>query len=138
MGKSACVVGGPRPELVSRAVPVSVLDVAERGVCPDVVLTAGTRRPCKGPPLLVVAPPATCRALFPGFTLQLLGDGPLLAFSASAQPPGLLAALQAFFPVEVAPPGDLPEEGLGPEPRAGDRHLGWELDIDEDEKYLLS
>ena len=41
MGESACAVAGPRPELVGRAVPVSVLDPAERGACPDVVLSVG-------------------------------------------------------------------------------------------------
>ena len=63
-------------------------------------------------------------------TLQPLGDGPLLAFPAGAAPPGLLAALQAFFPVEAAPPG----EGEGPEPQAGDLDLGLEFDVDEDDK----
>ena len=41
MGESACSVAGPRPELVGCAVPVSVLDPAERGACPDVVLRVG-------------------------------------------------------------------------------------------------
>ena len=88
--------------------------------------------------MVLAPPPATSRALFPGFTLQPLGDGPLLAFTAGAAPPGLLEALQAFFPVEAAPPGDLPGEGEGPEPHAGDPDLGLELDIDEDDEYLLS
>ena len=57
---------------------------------------------------------------------------------AGAAPPGLLAALQAFFSVEAAPPGDPPGEGEGPEPQAGDLDLGLQLDVDEDDKYLLS
>ena len=109
MGECACAVAGLHHELVGRAVPMSVLDPAERGACPDVVLSVGTPPPLQGAtPEVVLAPPATCRALFPGFTIQPLGDGPLLAFLAGAAPPGLLAALQAFFPVEAAPPGDLP------------------------------
>ena len=51
-------------------------------------------------------PPMTSRALFPGYTLQPLGEGPMLAFRAGAVSPGLLAALGAFFPVEEAPPRD--------------------------------
>ena len=62
-------------------------------------------------------PPATRRALFPGFTIRPFGDGPLLVALASGAPPGLLGVLQAFFPVEEAPPGDLPGEGEGPDPR---------------------
>ena len=139
MGKSACFVAGPRPELVGRAVPVSVLDPAERGACPDVVLSVGTPPSLLGAtPEVVLASPATSRALFPGFTLQPVGDGPLLAFPAGAAPAALLAALRAFFPVEAAPPGDLPGEGEGPEPQASDPDLGLELDINEDDKYLLS
>ena len=139
MGESACSVAGPRPELVGRAVPVSVLDPAEHGACPDVVLSVGAPPSLRGTvPEVVLAPPATSRALFPGFTLQPFGDGPLLALPAGAAPPGLLAALRAFFPVEEAPPGDLPGEGGGPEPQADDLDLGLELDTDEDDEYLLS
>ena len=122
LGESTCSVAGRRPEMVGHAVPVSVLDAAERGACPNMVL----------------APPATSRALLPGFTLQPLGDVPLLAFLAGAAPPGLLAALWAFFPLEEAAPGDLLGEVDGPEARAGDLDLGLELDADEDDEYLLN
>ena len=71
-----------------------------------------------------------------GFTIQPLGDGPVLAFPAGAVPLGLLAALQTFFPVEAVPPGDQPGEGGGPEPQAGDLDLGLELN-GEDNEYLL-
>ena len=80
-----------------------------------------------------MGPPATCRALFPGFTIEPLRDGPLLASPAGAAPPGLIAALQSLFPVQAAPPGDLPGEGEGPKPQAGDLDLGLELNIDEDD-----
>ena len=137
LGESACSVAGPRPELVGRAVPVSMLDPAERGACPGVVLSVGAPPSLRGAvPEVVLAPPATSRALFPGFTLRPLGDGPLLAFPAGAAPPGLLAALQAFFPVEEAPLGDQPGEGDGPKPQAGDLDLGLELNADEDDEYL--
>ena len=86
---------------------------------------------------MVLAPPATSRALFRGFTIHPLGDRPLLAFPASEAPPGLLAALQAFFPVEAASLGDRPEEGGAPEPQVDDSHLGPELYVDEEDKYLL-
>ena len=139
MAESACAVAGPRPELVGRAVPVSVLDPGERGACPDVVLGVGTPPSRRGTtPEVVLAPPTTIRALFPGFTLQSLGDQPLLAFPAGAAPPGLLRAQQALFPVEAAPLGDPPGEGEGPEPQAGDLDLGLELDVDEDDKYLTA
>ena len=75
MGESVCAVAGPRPEVVGRAVLVAVQDPQEHGASPDVVLRVGT------PPLareVVLAPPATSRSLFPGFTIQPLGDGPLL------------------------------------------------------------
>ena len=120
---------------------MSVPDLAERGACPDLVLKVGAPPSLQGAtPEVVLAPPATSRALFPGFTIRPLGDGPLLAFPVGAAPPGLLAALQAFFPVEAAPPGDPPEEGEGPEPQTGDPNLGLELDVDvdEDDEYLLS
>ena len=70
MGESACSVAGPRPQLVGRGVPVSVLDPAERGACRDVVLSVGAPPSLRGTtPEVVLAPPATSRALFPGFTL---------------------------------------------------------------------
>ena len=118
---------------------MSVLDPSERRACPDVLLSVGAPPSLRGAvPEVVLAPPATSRALFPGFTLQPLGHGPLLAFPAGAAPPGLLAALWAFFPVEEAPPGDLPGEGDSPEPQAGDLDLGLELDADKDDENLLS
>ena len=139
MGESACSVAGPRHELVGRTVAVSVWDPAEHGWCPDLVPSFSAPLSLWGTiPEVVLAPPATSRALFPGFTLQPLGDGPPLAFVAGAAPPGLLAALQAFFPVEEAPPRDLPEEGDDPKPQAVDLDLGLELDADEDDEYLLS
>ena len=85
-------------------------------------------------PEVVLTPPAT----FPGYTIQPLGDGPLLALLAGAAPPGLLAALDAFFPVEGAPLGDGLDEGEGDRPQAEDRDLGLELDVDQDDEYLLS
>ena len=45
----ACSMAGPRPEVVGRAVPVSVLDPVERGVCADVVLSVAPHHPCKLP-----------------------------------------------------------------------------------------
>ena len=88
MGESACALAGPRLELLGRAVPVSVMDSAARGACPDVLLSVGTPPSLQGAtPEVVLAPPATSRALFPGFTLQPLRDGPLLAFPAGAGHP---------------------------------------------------
>ena len=81
---------------------------------------------------VVLAPPATCQVLFPGFTIQPLDGGPLLAFPAGAAPPSLLAALHALAR------GDLPGEGKGPEPQAGEPDHGVELDVDEDNEYLRS
>ena len=75
--------------------------------------------------------------LLQGFTIPPLEDGPVLAFPAGAAPPGLLAALQAFFPVEATHPAEQPEEGGGPEPQAGDGDLGLKMDVDEDEEDLL-
>ena len=139
MGESACSVAGPRPELEGRAVPVSVLNPADRGACPDVVLTGGALPSLRGAvPEVVLAPPTSSRALFPGSTIQPLGEGPLLAFPAGAAPPGLLEALGAFFPVEDAPPHDQPEALDGPRQEADDLDSGLELGADEDDEYLLS
>ena len=103
------------------------------------VLHVGVLPVLQGPVLEVVLdPPATSRELFPGCTHQPLGDGPLLAFPAGAAPPGLLAALGAFFPVEEVPPRDQLEAHDGPEPWAGDLDLDLELDAEEDDKYPLS
>ena len=140
IGESACSVLGPPPEPVGRAVPVSVLDLdlAERGACLEVVLTVAAPSSLQGTiPEVVLASPATSRALFPGFTLRPPGDGPMLAFLAGAAPPGLLAALRTFFLVGEAHPGDLPGEGESPEPQAFDLDLGPELDGEEDGGYLL-
>ena len=86
---------------------------------------------------VVLAPPATSRALFRGYTLQSLREGPLLAIPAGAAPPGLLADLGALFPLEEAPPRDQPGADDGPEPWAGDLDLRPELDAEEDNEYLL-
>ena len=138
-GESACSLAGPHPEPVGGAVPVSVLRPPERGACPDMVLGVGAPPSLRGTiPEVVVAPPQISWAVFPCLTLQPLGDGPVLPFPAGVAPPGLLAALRAFFPVEEAPPGDLPGEGEGPEPQADDLDQGLELDADEDDRYLLS
>ena len=138
MGESACVVAGPCLELVGRAVPVLVLDPAEHWACPDVLLKVGTPPSLQGAtPEVVLALPVTSRALFLGFTIQPLGDGPLFAFPAGAAPLGLLAALQAFFPVDAAPTGDPPEEGEDVKPQTADPDLGLELDVNEDDEYLL-
>ena len=60
MGGSACAVAGPRPELVGRAVPVAVLDPAERGACTDVVLRVGALPSVQGrAPEVGLAPPRT-------------------------------------------------------------------------------
>ena len=139
MGRSACSVARPRPELVGRAVPVSVLHPAERGACPDAVIRVGAPPSVEGAVLeVVLAPPVTSRALLPGCTLQPLGDGPLLAFLAGAAPPGLIAAVGAFSPVEEAPPRDQPGTDDGPEPWAGYLDLDLKLDADEDDEYRLS
>ena len=53
---------------------------------------------------------------------------------ASAAPPSLLAALNAFFLMEEAPQGEQPDGGDGAEPQADDQYLGPALDIDEDDK----
>ena len=104
MGESTCSLAGPRPMLVGRAIPLSVLDLAGRGACLDVVLNVGALPSLQGAvPEVVLAPPATSRALFPGCTIQPLGEGALLAFPAGAAPPGLLTALGAFFPMEIPP-----------------------------------
>ena len=122
-----------------RAIPVSVLDPAERGACPDMVLGVGAPPSLHGAtPEVVLAPPTTSRALFPGSTLQPLNDGPLLVFPAGTAPPGLLAALGAFVPVEEAPPRDQPGANEDPEPWAGNLDLGLKLDANEDDEYLLS
>ena len=95
---------------MGRDVPVSLLNPAGRGACPDVVLTVGALPSLLGAALeVVLAPLATTRALFPGCTIHPLGEGPLLAFPAGAAPPGLLTSLGGFFPVEEAPPPDKPE-----------------------------
>ena len=94
MGESACAVAGPRIELLGRAVPLFVRDPAEHGACPDVVLSIGTLPSLPGSiPQVVRALPATCLAMFAGFTIQPLGDGPLPALRVGAELPGFLADL---------------------------------------------
>ena len=69
---------------------MSMLDPAEHGACLDVVLSIGAPPSLqRATPKVLLAPPATCRALFRGFTIQPLGDGPRLAFPLGAAPPGL-------------------------------------------------
>ena len=127
MGESACSVAGPRPELVGRVVPVSVLDPAECGACPDVVLSVGVPPSLRGTvPEVVLAPPAT-RALFPGFTLQPLWDGALLAFLAGTAPPGLLKALRAFFPWRRRPRGTCRGRAKVPSPGLTILTWAWSL-----------
>ena len=160
VGRGVRVAGGPVPPPRGRGHPATLRDGRVRVLGGRTAPTVGGPRSprvrarlsgtrgaprcgpqCRRPtavPEVVLAPPATSWALFPGFTLQPLGDGPLLAFPAGAAPPGLLAALRAFFPVEEAPPGDLPGEGDGPEPQAGDLDLGLELDAAKDDEYLVS
>ena len=59
MGESACAVAGPRPALVGRAVPVSMLEPAACAVCPDVVLSVGAPPSLQGAtPEVVLALPA--------------------------------------------------------------------------------
>ena len=63
MGESACVVAELRRPRVVR-------DPTERGASPVVVLCVGSPPFLRGTtPQVVPAPPATSRALFPGFTL---------------------------------------------------------------------
>ena len=59
MGESVCAVAGPCPELVGRAVLVAVLDPAERGACPDVVLQVGAPPSLRGssPEVVLARPP---------------------------------------------------------------------------------
>ena len=58
MGESACSVVGPRPQLVGRGVPMSVLDSAERGACPDVRLSVGAPPSLRGTITEVVLAPS--------------------------------------------------------------------------------
>ena len=126
LGKSVCAVAGPHPELVGRAVLGAVLDLAELGACPGVVLQVEAPPSLRrSAPDVVLASPAMSRALFPCFTIQPLGDGPLLAFPAGAAPPGLLAALDAFFPMVEAPSEDLPDDGAGDDLRAKTSAWNW-------------
>ena len=58
LGESTCSVAGPRLDLVGRALPVSVLDPAERGPCPDVVLSVDASPSLQGAvPKPAPAPP---------------------------------------------------------------------------------
>ena len=139
MGESVCWVAGQRLELVGRAVPVSVMDPAERGACPGVVLSVGAQPSSQDAvPEVLLALPTCSRALFPGCTLQPLGEGPLVAFPSGAAPPGHLTAPGAFFPMEEAPPRNRPRKGDGPEPQAGHLDLGLGLNADKDDEYLLN
>ena len=134
MGESVCALAGPRPELVGRAVPVAVLAPSERGATPDVVLRVGASPSLQGSaPEVVLVPPATSRALLWGYTIQPLGDGPVLPYPAAAAPPS-------------RPGRPLPRcgtTGSGPdEDEAGDLpganlDQGLEPDVDEDDEYLL-
>ena len=127
-GESACSMAWPRPELVGRAVQVSMLDPADGGACRKVVLNVGALPTLRGAvPEVVLALPATSRAVLPGCTIQPLGEGPLLAFPAGAAPPGLLEAMGPFGRVEDAPPQDQPEALDEPEQGADDLDLGLEL-----------
>ena len=80
---------------------------------------------------------ATSRSLFTGFTIQPLRDGPLRAYPAAAAPEGLLHALSAFSPVAEAPAGDPPDGGKDEDALPANQDLGLELDVDEDDEYLL-
>ena len=118
MGESACPVAGPRPELVGRAVPVSVLDPAELGKCPDVVLSVGAPLSLQGAtPEVVLAPLAICRALFPGFTIQPLGDGPLLAFPAARRHPAYPRPCKPSSPWRRRPQGTCLRRAKVPSPK---------------------
>ena len=135
--ESACAIAGPCPELEGRAVPVSLLDQAERGACPDVVLRVGAPPSLQGAaPELVLAPPAICRAQ--SFTIQPSGDRPLLAFPDGTGPPSLLAALQAFFRVEAVPRGTSRRRAEVPSPGPVTQTLGLKLEVNGDDEYLLS
>ena len=59
-------------------------------------------------------------------------------FLAGAAPPGLLAALSAFFPAEGAPREDQRNSGDDTQPQSEDQDLGLELDVHEDEEFLLT
>ena len=87
---------------------------------------------------MVLGQSATSRSLFSGFTIERLGDGPLLAYLAAAAPEGLLRALDAFFPVAQAPATDPPNKGEDEDAQAADPDLCLELDVNKDHEYLLS
>ena len=128
MGESVCTVAGLRPELVGQAVPVAVVDPAERGACLSVVLRVGAPPSLQGStPEVILTPPASAWVLVAGYTIQTLRDGPLPVFLLAAAPPDLLGALDAFFPVEEAPQGDQSDDGDGNDHWAKDQHLGLEL-----------
>ena len=105
MGESACTVAGPHPELVGRAVPVAVLDLAERGACEAVLSVGAPASLQRTAPEVVLSPPSTSRAQFLGYTIQPLGGGPRPVFPARAAPPGLLAARLARRPRCLLPRG---------------------------------
>ena len=136
MGESACAVAGPRRELAGchprvRAGPSGTWGVPGRGPhCGHPAVPAGSH-PGGG-----LGPARNQPGGVPGLYYPAAWDGPLWAFPAGAC--GLLAALQAFFPLEAAPLVDLPGDGDGPEPQAGDPDLGLQLDVDEDDEYLLN
>ena len=93
MGEGAVAAAGPRPDLVGRVLPVSVLTPHDRGVSPDVVLRVGEPSTQRMAALeVVLVPGATERVLLEGYTLQPMGEGPLLAFPARWAP-----ALEALF-----------------------------------------
>ena len=120
----------PPPYPRGRAVPVSRAGPSGTRACPDVVLSVGALPSLRGNHPTGGPGPAHDQ---PGTDpSSQLGDGPLLAFPAGTAPPGLLAALRAFVPVEEAPPGDLPGEGKGPKPQADHLDVGLELDADKD------
>ena len=112
---------GPRPELVGHAVPVVGLDPTEPGACPGVVLRVGAPPYLlETAPEMVPAPPPSSRVLFPGYTIQPLGDATPLAFLAGAGPAGLFATPDAFFPAEEAAMGDRPDDGEDDGPQGED------------------
>ena len=137
MGESMCELAGLRPELLGYAVPVPVQDSQEHSASPDVVLRVGAPPSLQGQAReVLLAPPATSRLLFVGFTFHPLWDRPVLAYPAAVAPEGLLRALGAFLP--VAPTADQPNGGGDEDAQAADQDLGLELDVDEDDEYLLS
>ena len=80
---------------------------------------------------------ATTRSLFPGYNIQPLEDGLVLAYLKAATPAVLFYALEAFTCVAEAPAAGLPKRGKHEDAETADPDLGWDIDVDKDVEYLL-